>query len=493
MSLLPFDLARPWWLLALLPLGLLVWRLWRALQGEAAWRQAVDAHLLRHLLVGDARPRRVGIVLLAFGLLLAVLALAGPVQRDGTVDAYRRDALRVLVVDLSARIEPARLERVRLKLLDLLRALPEGQTALLVYAGEPYLVAPPTTDVETLARFVPELAADVVPVPGDRPERALAMAGGLVGRSGAAAGDVLWITAGGERLELLPTFNAARLSILDVAAVADHGLAALAARSGGAYVRMTADAADVRALAAAFADRGGWSAGERHAASAAERGYWLLLPLLPLAALAFRRGLLTVLLVPLLVGGLLTPRPAAAVEAAVPAALADGLAWRRLQAGDAAAAAAAFRDPRWRAAAHYRGGEFAQAAAALAGIADADAHYNRGNALARNGRLSEALAAYDAALALRPDDADTRHNRDIVQRLLKPPQNDGKAPPSGKPPANRTPPTPANAAEADGEQEAARLAEQWLRQVPDEPAGLLRRKLLSEHRRRQAGEVKPLW
>ena len=46
-----FHFLRPWWLLALVALPLL-WRLLR--QGDAgaeAWRGAVDAHLLEHLLV----------------------------------------------------------------------------------------------------------------------------------------------------------------------------------------------------------------------------------------------------------------------------------------------------------------------------------------------------------------------------------------------------------------------------------------------------------
>src|SRR5690606_29153156 len=45
-------------------------------------------------------------------------------------------------------------------------------------------------------------------------------------------------------------------------------------------------------------------------------------------------------------------------------------------------------------------------------------HYNRGNALARSGDLQQALDAYDAALAIAPDDADTLHNRALVEQAL---------------------------------------------------------------------------
>src|SRR3990167_2636743 len=116
--------------------------------GQGGWLSVVDAHLLPHLLLERSRyGREAGLALLGASLGLAVLALAGPAL-PGAVDvAYRSDAARVLVLDLSAAMGPgeppsARLERTRLKLLDLLRAVPQGQSGLVLYAEEPYLAAP---------------------------------------------------------------------------------------------------------------------------------------------------------------------------------------------------------------------------------------------------------------------------------------------------------------------------------------------------------------
>ncbi|MEO5659459.1 MAG: VWA domain-containing protein, partial [Polaromonas sp.] len=412
MSLATLSFMRPWWLLALLPLGLLLWRLWRAPDsGEAAWRQVVDAHLLPHLLVfSGARTRRTGVALLAGGLMAAVLALAGPALEAPPQAVLRRDVTRLLVLDLSPGMV-RQLEQVKLKLLALLQAWPDGQTALLVYGGEPYLVVPPTTDSATIALFVPELAIDAIPVPGNHPERALRMAGNILARSHSQQREVLWITAGAGGAELpLADLAGARLSILHAAAVDDPTLIAAAHRSGGAVVRLRADDADIRQLVNSREARVGWIAGPATATTAkgADLGHWLLLPLLPLAALAFRRGILALLL-PLLLAGLLAPQPAAAFDFPLAAMWSDYQAWRLLEAGEAQAAAAGFADPRWRAAAHYRAGQFDQAASVLAGARDAESCYNRGNALARQGQLTGALAAYDAALTLRADDADTRH------------------------------------------------------------------------------------
>jgi Ca-activated chloride channel family protein len=76
---------------------------------------------------------------------------------------------------------------------------------------------------------------------------------------------------------------------------------------------------------------------------------------------------------------------------------------------------------RWRAALYYRAGDYAGALAALSGETGAEAHYNRGNVLARLGRFEDAVGEYDAALALQPEHADARHNRRLVLDLMESP------------------------------------------------------------------------
>lgn len=90
-----------------------------------------------------------------------------------------------------------------------------------------------------------------------------------------------------------------------------------------------------------------------------------------------------------------------------------------LEAGEPAAAAARFQDPRRRAYADLKAGHYPEAAKLLAPFTDPQSEYNLGNALAKSGRLQEALAAYDAALKQAPADRDIRHNRDLVERALR--------------------------------------------------------------------------
>ncbi|MFM8355378.1 MAG: VWA domain-containing protein [Gammaproteobacteria bacterium] len=160
--------------------------------------------------------------------------------------------------------------------------------------------------------------------------------------------------------------------------------------------------------------------------------------------------------------------------------------------------------------------------------------YNRGNALAQAGRYADAVQAYDAALAAAPDDADARFNRDLVSRILeqqaedqrrKDPGQDGAEgeQQQGQGDTNEDPtaqsgtqhtdpeqqapedPNRTDAEQADGEQSPEARAmtenaeqrtdpdalEQWLRRVPDDPAGLLRRKFQHEtNQRLRRGEYR---
>lgn len=89
-----------------------------------------------------------------------------------------------------------------------------------------------------------------------------------------------------------------------------------------------------------------------------------------------------------------------------------------LQQGQPAEAAKIYADPRRKAQAQFKAGDYAAAAQELSSLNDSEAHYNRGNALAHAGDLAAALKAYDAALKLDPQHADARHNRDLVTKAL---------------------------------------------------------------------------
>jgi Ca-activated chloride channel family protein len=445
-----FHFLRPAWFLALVPALLLLVLLWRRRGHGAAWRAFVSPALLPHLLLHrDQSVRRLPLVLLGVGWLLAVTALAGPTWERQPQPVYRAPADRVMVLDMSPSmaatdLKPDRLTRAHYVIRDLLSGVQEGRTALVVFGAEPHVVAPLTDDVATIEALLPALSVDILPVPGDRAGPALRTAGELLQRVGSTRGQVLLLSDGiddpAASLEVIDALRGrgVQLSVLGVgtpegaplpaagggfeaapdggvrlARLEDSGLLVLARAGGGRYLRLGEGQPSVllgqdveRGLAGALEDEQGI---ERWV----EKGPWLLLPLLLIAAGGFRRGWLGVL-----------------VLLAIPVPQVQAFGWqdlwlrpdqqasRLLEQGEAAAAAERFRDPGWRATARYRAGDFAAAAEEFNGE-DPDSSYNRGNALARAGRLPEALAAYDQALQQQPGNEDARFNRELIEKLLQ--------------------------------------------------------------------------
>ena len=142
----------------------------------------------------------------------------------------------------------------------------------------------------------------------------------------------------------------------------------------------------------------------------------------------------------------------------------------------------------WKGAAHYRGGDFEQAADRFARLATAEASFNLGNAYVMLGRYEEALAGYQAALADRPAWAEAIDNRDAVSALLaqqqEPPEEDQE---SGDPSFDPDEIKFDDKAEKGktGEIEMSQLtdeqlAEMWLRRLQTSPAGFLRQRFAME-------------
>ena len=467
-----FHFLRPAWLLALLPLAALLHLIWRHRLASRSWTEVVDAPLLPHLLIraaGRRSPRR----LLALGLggLLAILALAGPAWHKLAQPVFRRKSALVVLLDLSrsmdaADIPPSRLQRAKLKLRDILRQRREGDTALIVFAATPFVVTPLTSDTRTIASQLDVMSTDLMPAQGSRPDRAIRLAQKLLKQGGATHGGVLLITDGingpepaalksaiddlvaaGHRLSVLGVGTTQGAPIPDphggfvqdengaivIAKLNDDVLAALARQGHGAYRRLATDDSDFHALLAPF-DRS-FARGQEHEAAGMnsdqwrDEGPWLLLPLLLLGALAFRRGYPLLLLLLII---LPHAHPAYAFDWGSLWLRADQRGQRAMAANEPQLAAKLFHDRQWRAAADYRAGDYQAAVADLKGIDDPLADYNRGNALARLGKLPEALSAYQAALKRQPDFADARYNRDLLEKLLKPPPQKSSPSSTGK-------------------------------------------------------------
>ncbi len=562
-----FHFIRPLWLLGL-PVGIwLIWKLVRRSGALGRWHELVDDALKPYVLTAPDLSLKehnwlTGAAIIAW--VLATVALAGPTWERLPVPAYRSSEALVVALDLSRSmdagdLQPTRLARAKLKLLSLLERRASGQTGLIVFSAHAFTVSPLTADTETITALVSSLTSDIMPSRGSYPEAGVNRAIQIMRQTGINQGEVLLMTdsavspgmealaqelredgfilhvmaigtaEGGPIAQPRGGFLTDNIGQVVVSQVDLVGLERLADLGGGRFSSLAPDDRDLDYL---FPNSNLLNAGATESMDFQtdvwrDQGPWLSLLLVPLVALAFKRGWIVLWVVGII----------------LPGTRAEALTWDDLwlradQQGQAAfeaeehqQASELFQNPEWRAAAQYRAGDFAASASSLENIETAEAHYNRGNALARAGAIPEAINAYDLALELESEHEDAIFNRDLL--LQQQPQespnqegqqgenseqdssDDGQEESEGdsqesqedtssqsaeggesEPQDSEDPEqvaesdqedsiegTPLPTAEELEEWASEQAADQWLRRIPQDPGGLLRRKFLYQYQR----------
>jgi len=451
-----FQFLQPQWFYLLLPFVAVLGLLLRQDDGaNDAWFKVIDKNLLTWLRLSKAgSSNRLPLWLLSAGWLIAVTALANPVWEKLPQPVFQTDQARVIVLDLSrsmnsSDLKPSRIERARFKVSDILKKQQEGVIGLVVFAGDAFVVSPLTRDADTITAMLPALKPGIMPVQGSRADLALLKAAELLRQAGRLQGEILlladsytdgrtiktakklrrqgFITSvlgmGTEQGAPLPTGQGGFFRNSDGDVITTRldvpAMQKLANAGGGNYVSLSASDADISRLMEVRV-KGSRNRTENDTFETSrwkETGPWLVILLLPLAVLAFRRGWL--LSVFLLVFTAIPNQPALAFTMTDLWQRQDQQAHKALLAGEAERASELARDPLRKGAADYRKGDFEAAVEDFSSSDGAEAAYNKGNALAKLGKLQDAIDAYDQALKDQPGMADAEYNREAVEKLLQ--------------------------------------------------------------------------
>ena len=453
-----FHFLRPIWLLGLIPALIFFIAMWRINTVVTAWDKAIDKNLLPYLLDRSKNAaQRTPLLLLFCAWVLSTIAMAGPVWEQLPQPVQKREDALVIVMDLSLSMfapdhNPSRLDLAKRKLRDILALRQEGQTALVVYAGDSHTVTPLTDDVVTIDALVSSLSPNIMPLFGSNPMSAIDMAVGLLDDVESTDGRIMLMTDGisGFDQELLiteqleetgyellimgiGTEEGAPIRTSDGSFLTDENgamvvptlnknvLQSLANRVNGRYHDIQLSNADLAFLLSEnqLLDDQELTEVEEEFDVWNEAGPFLLLLVLPLAAFTFRRGWLFSIVL-LTGGGLLFPsQPAQAFEWRDLWKTKDQQAAEAFAVNDHSLAAALFDTSDWRGAASYRAQDYESAIAAFSASDTPGGHYNRGNALALAGNYAEAIAAYDIAISLEPEHSDAISNKTIIEQLLE--------------------------------------------------------------------------
>ena len=466
---------RPQWLWGLVPTAAFYLLLSRRADPRRRWGRIVAPHLLEHLTVQPERGLRVRpIHQVTTVAVLACVAVAGPTW-EREVSPFAEDtAPLVIALDLSQSmdaidVQPTRLERAKQKVRDLLALRPGARTALIAYAGSAHTVLPLSTDVTMFETFLDGLNTSIMPAAGKDPTAALALAEVLLSRD-SVPGSILYVTDGiaVDDVDAFARHEATSDDAILVLAIGTseggpirtgtnefatneaggrivatldrEGLDALTSGTSAFVAGATVDTRDVERLQRRIQSNLRQVQQEDPTARWRDAGYYLVIPIVLLALLWFRKGwtvrwsavaMLAVL------GGCTstTASDAGGSFDFVDLWLTPDQQGRRLyEAGRFAEAAELFDDPAWRAAAHYRAGAYTDAINAWALADSPESSFGAANALALMGDYPRAVTAYDRALEARPGWVEAEENRAYVQSLIPPPPEEDPSLPEAAPP-----------------------------------------------------------
>ena len=446
-----FHFIRPYWLLALFALFIAMWLLKRLRVSQSGWTKLIPQHLSKVLIDGSAQSKSFSLIWPFIIGLLTIIALAGPTWQKLPQPVYQVKRGAVIIMDMSysmyaTDIVPNRLTRSRFKAVDLLDTLNEGDIGLVAYAGDAFVISPLTQDINNIKLLLPSLSPELMPEVGSNPLAALDLANQMLTNAGHIEGDVYWFTDGIDKEDVKDISDwqksySHKLNVLGVGTPDgapiklpngellkdDNGaivlprlpirfLSGIAQNSKGLYRTISHENSDIEALLESVRvdqdkqETSNTNSGDQWQ----EAGPYLLVLLLPLMLGYFRRGVLVILPVSLL---LLPHEKAYAID------------WQDLwktkdQQGQQAfdnekfeQAAEKFQRADWSGSAHYRAGNYEAALDAFKQGETAEARYNQGNALAKLQRFDEAIEAYEEALKLDPNFEDAAKNKEIIESL----------------------------------------------------------------------------
>ncbi|ATC95466.1 vWA domain-containing protein [Pseudoalteromonas tunicata] len=445
-----FEFIRPdylWLLVAVLPLAL---ALYFQKQHHSRKQPLIAPHLAQFILAEQPKTHRQSPWLLIVFITLAIVALAGPSWQQQQIPIYQAKQARVIVMDMSLSmystdIKPNRLSQARFKALDMIELFKEGETALVAYAADAYVISPLTSDASTLSNLIPSLSPDIMPTKGSNVMAGLTTANELLSQAGYLSGDIILVTDGidSEDLSSVQEFALQSGHHLHVYAVAteqgapielpqggflkdNYGqivvpkaqfttLKQLAKRGSGQFASYSASNEDINQFNQSKGEETLSQSEQNHTLARLDGGVYLMLFLLPLALLLLKRNqVLSICFVVLL----------------LPTEKSFALDWQNLWQNEEQKALQAYQQgdfkqasqadtPQLKGAALYKQGEYEQALAEFSQDNSAQGLYNQANALAQLGKLPDAIEKYQAALNLDTSFNAAKENKELLEKLLK--------------------------------------------------------------------------
>ena len=501
-----FHFSEPYWIwgLSIIPVLWIIYALFYKTHNvskssyEKLYRH-IDKHLLKHLLQSDNNRNGstkykfiIDLIIWSILWLFLILALAGPRYDFKEVKKFESDKTLVILLDLSrsmdiSDIKPTRLIRAIQEIEDILDNNLGTKIGLIAFSADAHIVTPITDDMDSIKYLLNYISTNLLHFNGSRIIDALNMADNMLNSAIGDNKSILIITDGDFDNEIESKDNIESLvkdlrnksinthimgmgdkyggAVLDnngafvkqngkqvISKLEPHFLKKLSKLGNGLYLEPTYSKNDAYKILQYLENKNKFTETNDDVIKLwNERFYYLIIPVMFITLLCFRRGVIFPFIAATLLASSIMINNASADGDDLKFDIIDlfknnqQIGKDALENNDFNKAATHFDNPYMRGIAHYKAGNYQEAEKSFSNYLDSykdnDANssdnlsnnndllnglYNLGNSQAKQHKFSEAIETYKKLLEKNPNHEKANYNLDLVKKLLSDEQKKAK-------------------------------------------------------------------
>lgn len=417
-----FQFLRPHFLWFVLLLAALPFILKQSVCFSNVWEKVCDKVLLEYLMASkETSLQKKFNFWIYLGFLSASIALAGPSFRQTIKPMALKETPLMIVLDLSSdmnRIENSisRLSRAKIEMTDILKKSKAAPSGLIVYTYEPFLISPLAYDSDIITNLLPAVGADIMPLDGNKVDRAIDLAVSKLQSNNYKEGNILLFTS-----DIPLDFDKAlasaqnalksgyKVSVYGLASKTNEKLERLAQNGGGICINTSYASSSPLIKLLKNTQAEDYTENKNTVSVPEDDGFFFVIISVFCVLRLFLSGLFVFAALFLL-----------------PVDSYAGFFYNQNQEGallfssrEYNKAADRFKNTDWKAAAYYKAGDYDAALKILQNKNDVTSLYNKGNALAKSGKISKAIKTYEEVLKQDPNHEDAKFNLEYLKKLAK--------------------------------------------------------------------------
>ncbi len=412
-----FHFLRPWFLFLLIVPLVLYKYCYNRLNTVSSWEKVCDKNLLDFLLIkGSSLQRRLIFYICELGLISSIIAASGPSWIKQEAESLVAENPLLILLNMSSDmmekdVTPNRLTRAKYAISDLLSDVKQGQKGLIVYSGEPFLITPITEDAQIIENILHSIDFSIMPENGDRLNLAVDLALESLQNGNWQQGQIIIFAAdvGQNFSQALQQVSKAAsqgytVNVVNVGTKESNKLKKVAEKGKGTYYKINQINLLAQYIQKQQIDK--VKASRNKITQWLDEGYYLsIIPLLCCLYL-FRRGIFCILFL------LMMTAPASAGFFLN----GDQEGLKAYQQQDYKKAVQSFQNSAWQASGYYRLQEYDKAYQKFSEKNDVESLYNQGNALAKMGKIEDAIKKYEEVLKQVPEHKDAKFNLEYLKQ-----------------------------------------------------------------------------